>query len=260
MSKKLVKSEDYSYVFNTMIDLSDETGISISSLLDKYCSSRSAMNAWKKGNINADLLSKIADEFNCSLDKLLRTPQNFKNVMKKLSTELISDEEQILLDNYRKSTEIDRARIQERALTCAEHAERNYAPKSFKVPMMSENVIKLFDSSVSAGTGIDIDYSTHTEITSDDDIENADFAVKVSGDSMTPRFQSGDIVLVESTPCIDIGEIGIFIVNNQAYIKELGNNKLISLNEKYPPIEFSENDSIYCQGRVIKILNTFREV
>lgn len=260
MSKKLVKSEEYSHVFNTMIELSDETGISISSLLDKYCSSRSAMNAWKKGNINADILSKIADEFNCGLDKLLRTPQNLKNIAKKLSTGLVSDEEQILLDNYRKSTEIDKARIQERAQTCAEHAEMDKTPKSFKVPILSLSTIKLFDSSVSAGTGIDIDYSTHTEITTSEDIEGADFAVRVSGDSMVPRFHNRDIVLVESTPSVEVGEIGIFILNGQAYIKELGENKLISLNKKYAPIEITENDSIYCQGKVIKILTAVQEV
>ena len=77
---------------------------------------------------------------------------------------------------------------------------------------------------------------------------------------MTPHFQNRDIVLVESTPHVDVGEIGIFILNGQAYIKQLGENKLISLNKKYPPIEFTENDSIYCQGRVIKILSAVKEI
>ncbi len=247
--------------YDVFEQLCRENGTTPTALALKLGLSKGNTSSWKQGgNPSIEKLLQIADELNCTTDVLLRTPQNFKNVCKKLNTPTLSDDEQTLLDNYRKSLETDKARIQERALTCAEHAEKIYTPKSYKVPIMSENVIKLFDSYVSAGTGIDIDYSTHTEITFDDDTENADFAVKVSGDSMMPRFQSGDVVLVESTPCIDIGEIGIFIVNNQAYIKELGKNKLISLNKKYPPIEFSENDSIYCQGRVIKILNAYREV
>lgn len=76
---------------------------------------------------------------------------------------------------------------------------------------------------------------------------------------MTPRFRNVDIVLVKSTPRVDVGEIGIFILNGQAYIKELGENMLISLNKKYPPIEFTDNDSIYCQGRVIKIPSAVQE-
>lgn len=117
------------------------------------------------------------------------------------------------------------------------------------------NYIRIYDSAVSAGTGIYIDYSSYTEITTKEDIGNANFAVRVSGDSMTPRFYDGDIVLVESTPCVEIGEIGIFIVDSQAYIKQLGNNCLISLNSKYPPIDISKTDSVYCQGKVIKVLD-----
>ena len=117
------------------------------------------------------------------------------------------------------------------------------------------NYIRLYDSSVSAGTGLDIDYTTSEEIEVNEDTEGADFAVRVSGDSMEPRFYSGDIVLVESTPSVEVGEIGIFILNGQAFIKELGRGELISLNSRYDPLRIKEDDSIYCQGRVIKVLN-----
>ena len=50
---------------------------------------------------------------------------------------------------------------------------------------------------------------------------------------------------------IDVGEIGIFIINGDAYVKELGYGKLISHNEKYKPIPFKSDDSIYCCGRVL---------
>ncbi|MBR1833790.1 MAG: hypothetical protein IJ784_15395, partial [Ruminiclostridium sp.] len=62
-------------------------------------------------------------------------------------------------------------------------------------------------------------------------------------------------VLVESTPSVEVGEIGIFILNGQAFIKELGRGELISLNSRYDPLQIKEDDSIYCQGRVIKVLN-----
>lgn len=243
MAKKLMQSSEYSDVFNRMILLSDKTGISISSLLDKHCSSRSAMGAWKKGNINAELLPKIADDYGCSLDDLLRDDLNSNNRTKALDTD-----EQELLSNYRKSSRIDKARIQERALVSAEHAaESNEEPHI--------TTIKLFDSSVSAGTGIYVDYTEYENIETREDTEGADYAVKVSGNSMEPRFCDGDIVLVEIAQTVEVGEIGIFNLNGQAFIKERGEKALISLNKDYDPIVVKPGDSIACQGRVIKVLN-----
>ena len=51
------------------------------------------------------------------------------------------------------------------------------------------------------------------------------------------------------------GEIGIFALNGEAYIKKLQNDKdgifLISLNEKYAPIKVSENDRLDIFGKVL---------
>jgi hypothetical protein len=48
--------------------------------------------------------------------------------------------------------------------------------------------------------------------------------------------------------------IGIFIINCDAYVKELGNGKLISHNEKYKPISLKADDSIFCCGRVLGVV------
>ena len=51
------------------------------------------------------------------------------------------------------------------------------------------------------------------------------------------------------------GEIGIFALNGEAYIKKLQNDKdgsfLISLNEKYAPIKVSEKDRLDIFGKVL---------
>ena len=51
---------------------------------------------------------------------------------------------------------------------------------------------------------------------------------------------------------VENGEIGIFSLNGEAYIKKLQDDKngvfLISLNEKYPPIPVREHD---IQGKVV---------
>jgi len=71
---------------------------------------------------------------------------------------------------------------------------------------------------------------------------------------MNPTFHDGDRVFVEKCDSVDIGEIGIFVINGEAYIKELGERCLISHNKNYKPIPFRHDDSIYCCGKVIGIV------
>lgn len=81
----------------------------------------------------------------------------------------------------------------------------------------------------------------------------ADFMVCIAGDSMEPDYSSGDVLFVESRSSIDMGDIGIFIVDGKAYIKKLGKNKLISLNKKYEDIPFDKFNPPECKGKVVGI-------
>jgi hypothetical protein len=49
--------------------------------------------------------------------------------------------------------------------------------------------------------------------------------------------------------------IGVFVINGDVYIKELGNQCLISHNEKYKPFRIGKSDSVYCCGRVISVVD-----
>ena len=70
----------------------------------------------------------------------------------------------------------------------------------------------------------------------------------VSGDSMEPEFHSGEIAWVSQQDTLCDGEIGIFGLNNEAYIKKLKRYAdrlyLVSLNSKYSPIEIKESDRL----------------
>ena len=81
------------------------------------------------------------------------------------------------------------------------------------------------------------------------------FGVRISGDSMEPEFHDGQIAWVLQQESVANGEIGIFALNGEAYIKKLQNDKdgifLISLNEKYAPIKVSENDRLDIFGKVL---------
>ena len=116
--------------------------------------------------------------------------------------------------------------------------------------------IDFFNYPASAGTGNFLETETPEQILVEEstEAEAADYVIPIAGDSMEPTYHGGDRVFVEKCVSIDIGEIGIFVVNGDAYIKELGDKCLISHNEKYRPIRLNENDSVYCCGRVIGIV------
>ena len=79
----------------------------------------------------------------------------------------------------------------------------------------------------------------------------ADEIIRVSGDSMEPRYHDGDQVLVQHTAGIQPGEIGIFVTGDMGYIKEYRKEGLRSLNPSYPLMKFSELDEVRCIGKVI---------
>ena len=108
----------------------------------------------------------------------------------------------------------------------------------------------------SAGTGnfLDSEFAEELLVPESAEAERADFVISVGGDSMESTYHDGDKVFVEKCDAVEIGEVGIFVVNGDVYIKELGNTCLISHNEKYKPIRIGESDSVYCCGRVIGIV------
>lgn len=114
--------------------------------------------------------------------------------------------------------------------------------------------LPLSEYKASAGTGCFLfDYPTEELIKIKDTkiTRKADVCITVSGDSMEPEYYDGDILLVRRQPAVEVGEIGIFIKNGNGYVKKQGENCLISLNKKYPPIPPEEYIDIICYGKVV---------
>ncbi len=115
--------------------------------------------------------------------------------------------------------------------------------------------IPLFDMAASAGTGqflegSEASYLSLPKLPPDD----ADFIIRVSGDSMEPDYHNGDRVFIKKTQSIEHGETGIFSINGSAFIKTLGDGELISRNSAYAPIPLHDYDSIECFGKVVGIM------
>ena len=135
------------------------------------------------------------------------------------------------------------------------HASGMYEKQTAKIiPFRS---IDIFENAVSAGTGNFLVDGPKETVCIDESIlpEDTTFGVRISGDSMEPEFHDGQIAWVLQQESVANGEIGIFALNGEAYIKKLQNDTdgifLISLNEKYAPIKVSENDRLDIFGKVL---------
>ena len=87
--------------------------------------------------------------------------------------------------------------------------------------------------------------------------EGAEFGVRISGDSMEPEIPNGCTVFVRPTPAVNVGDIGIFVYDGQAYCKKLiadqkaRQTKLRSINPKYPDIVVADENRLRTLGRVL---------
>lgn len=116
--------------------------------------------------------------------------------------------------------------------------------------------LPLYRLAVSAGTGELLDGTDYDTVEVGDEVSpNADFGVRIAGDSMEPRFVHGQIVWVHRQETLRSGEIGVFLYNGAGYCKRLehapGRVELVSLNPRYAPIRVAEGDELRVFGRVV---------
>lgn len=79
----------------------------------------------------------------------------------------------------------------------------------------------------------------------------ADLVIAVRGHSMEPTYYDGDKLLVKKQSELNIGDIGVFIINGESFVKELGKDRLISHNKQYQDIHCNDYDKMVTVGKVI---------
>lgn len=116
--------------------------------------------------------------------------------------------------------------------------------------------LPLYSLAVSAGTGQFLDGENYEMVEVGVEVpDGANFGVRVAGDSMEPRFHDGEVIWVHQQRSLMTGEIGIFLYDGCAYLKELaageGALALHSLNPKYDDIVISPELPLRVLGKVI---------
>ena len=134
-------------------------------------------------------------------------------------------------------------------------AARRAEQRRKEAPPPLPKVVRLFrsDLGAAAGFGEDLGEARGEEmiLLADRETEQADEIITVCGHSMEPTFLDGDLVLIRHTKELREGEIGIFLVDNEGYIKEYRKDGLHSHNPEYRTMTFREDQDVRCIGRVI---------
>ena len=117
-------------------------------------------------------------------------------------------------------------------------------------------LLRLYDIPVSAGTGNFLDDSSYEMIEAPSYVPVAvDFALRLSGDSMEPLLQDGQVIWVKEQELLDSGDIGVFTYSDDVYCKKLiadgARAYLRSLNPGYEDIEIKEDFGFSTIGRVV---------
>lgn len=120
-------------------------------------------------------------------------------------------------------------------------------------PSFSKRQILLYSLPVSAGPGEYLDDDNAEEITipNNSKTSSADFALRINGNSMEPKYRDGDVLLVENCDTVEVGEPSIFMLDGSGYFKIYGGDRLTSLNTQYGDILLKQFNEVYCAGRVI---------
>ena len=215
----------------------------------------------------------ICEALDCSLDYIVSgIPENTNNYT-------LNADEIVLLENYRALDVHGRELVvliikkeyERIAAVVAAELEKETKPITGRAKVLSNDRIKsklaeqgakrcfarrkiyLYDMPVSAGTGVYLDESRAEEITIPDTVktQDADFALRISGNSMEPRYHDGDVLLIQNCDSVEVGELGVFVLDGSGYFKMFGGDRLISLNPKYGDILLKDFEEITCTGRVV---------
>ena len=227
----------------------EKASLSRQTVADYLGVSRQAYGNYENGNREPDIetLLKLAEYFGTTVDSLLRQspegtypPSEIEiNIIKRIRA---LDEHGRKMVDYVISEETRRIEEEKRRM---------------RDEMLRYKIIPLFGASAAAGPG-EPDTGNPFEDYEVPEDSKAEFAVRISGDSMEPYLRDQEIVLcTKRRP--NVGEITVVMVNGcllcKQYIPEGRNILLRSTNRERSDCDYtifaSSQDTVRCYGTVI---------
>ena len=243
-----------------LLSIIKQKGLSVNAVEKQLGFGNGAIKRFSTSSPSVDKIIALSNFLNVTVEYILFGNENVSE---------LSDDIKNLVTYYKTLSDKDKGMVLGKAETLAELAAERAAEQAKKtakpielvadrqpdeeLDQIEELYIDLCSLPASAGSGVQLDegFTEPMQIKPTAIAKRANYAIRVSGDSMETEYSDGDIVLVETCPDVAIGEIGIFVVNDQGYIKKRGEDRLISLNPDSPDVTIHEGDVVYCRGRVL---------
>lgn len=224
-----------------------KAGLEQAQLSSMFGYSKNAVSNWENGNSRPDL-DVITD-----LCSYLHIPMGVFFGLPADATAPLDELE--VMRYYRSLNKYNKRTALQILKTLSENEKRELLDAEKK-----SKFIRLADAQLpaSAGTGMALDGIAEPEyiyVRTSQNARQADEIITVSGDSMFPTFRNGDRVFVQHTSELATGDIGIFVVAGDGFVKEYQQDGLRSHNPKYSMIHPTEDDNVRCVGRVLGIVD-----
>ncbi|MBS4930752.1 MAG: LexA family transcriptional regulator [Clostridiales bacterium] len=248
---------------NKLKALREEQGLSMMEIAKQLNMPYTTYVNYEKGTRepNSEMLIKFSKFFNVTIDYLIGNSEQKNKIFdgncdERLETNIddeakFTSEEKTHIKKYRTLDEHGK-----KAVDCILNVEyeRVEATRTPVIPISNVITLSEFEQPVSAGKGVYLGDGSQTitrEVPNTEETRKADFILRVSGDSMEPKYSDGDRLLIKRQHDVKIGEEGIFILNNEGFVKRREVDRLVSLNPVYEDILFHDEDSVECKGKVI---------
>lgn len=189
-------------------------------------------------NIGSDKVVKLADFYGVTTDYIYEVEKAGNNEITNLEHTIIKKYNS--LDPYGK--EVVDSVLEIEFKRCNEPKEEE------KLIHLPKSVLK---ASAGSGNWLDEQQLESVSVLDTPQSRKANLVIEVDGDSMSPTYENGDNVLVNTKSDVAVGDIGIFIVDGSGYIKKLGTDRLISVNPEYDDIFPTEYSDFRCVGKVL---------
>ncbi len=158
-------------------------------------------------------------------------------------------QDRAFLDTFRLLDRYDRTTVLElmQRLQFRQDAQEKRRLRSLYRPLC------LYEEAAAAGVGSPMQDRAENKtlfLLSDRVPHGTDGVIHVNGRSMEPDYPNGSFVYVDTSVRVLPGQVGIFIVNGESFIKQFQPDGLYSLNPRYRPIRFDDGTEIRVFGRV----------
>ena len=229
------------------------------------CVSETSIKCWESGAKKPSLqkIILLCKAFGVSTDCLLGVSINYSTESSMYNL-LLTTSEKVMLNNYRSLDKHGKCvvetvcELEKKRIIDSAHSDDN-------VPLIKKKnqtkIIPKYLTPIAAGYSVPIDEDETEMIRIDSSAyPDADFAVEISGNSMFPYIEDGDIVYAKRTNEIEIGDVGVFCVDGamyckQYYIDRRGNLTLVSANPELKDsnieLSFDSGSTIVCYGKVL---------